>query len=139
MQHWYTRLERKENFDSINDDILKFAVNVRPEDTYEAFARIVKKVNGKITPVTSGHGAIDLIVPGHHKAHGIELLAKRWGISMDQCMAFGDGDNDLEMLKSVKYGYAMANASESVKNAVTLRAPDHDEAGVLQVLEEIYK
>lgn len=139
MKHWYTKLEQRTSFDDIDDDILKFAVNVSVEKTNPVFECLMGKVGNLITPVTSGHGAIDMIVPGYHKAHGIELLAKRWNLTMDQCMAFGDGDNDLEMLKTVKYGYAMENASDRVKKEIALRAPHHDKAGVLQILEELFE
>lgn len=137
MQHWYTKLEWVDDFAQIDDDILKFAVNVKPEDTFDAQDFLMKRIGQILKPVTSGHGAIDLIVPGYHKAHGIALLASRWQLDAKQCVAFGDGENDIEMLQWAGYGYAMANASETVKAAVALRAPDHDQAGVLTVLEAL--
>lgn len=36
---------------------------------------------------------------GCHKASGLKRLAERWGISPEQCAAFGDGGNDIEMLQ----------------------------------------
>ena len=54
-----------------------------------------ERLKGKVEPVISGHGSIDLIVPGCHKASGLKRLVKRWGISPSQCAAFGDGGNDM--------------------------------------------
>ncbi|WP_256866546.1 HAD hydrolase family protein, partial [Streptococcus suis] len=51
-------------------------------------------------------------------------------------MAFGDSDNDIEMLNYVGYSYAMENATDKVKAVAKYRAPSHLEAGVLQVIEE---
>ena len=45
--------------------------------------------------------------------HLLEMLH----ISPEEAMAFGDADNDLGMLKAVKYGIAMENAVEICKNA----------------------
>ncbi len=39
------------------------------------------------------------------------------GIGPDECMAFGDEYNDIEMMKSVKYSFAMKHAKPGVKAA----------------------
>ena len=54
-------------------------------------------------------------MPGCHKASGIQRLAERWGITPEQCAAFGDGGNDVEMLKYCGHSYAMENASPEAK------------------------
>lgn len=58
------------------------------------------------------------------KLTGIEeLLACKYPhLSLENCIAFGDNYNDIEMLKAVKHGVAVANAKEEVlviANAVT--------------------
>lgn len=50
-------------------------------------------------------------------------------------MAFGDSDNDLEMLAYVGHSYAMENSSESVKAVANYIAPDHNASGVLTIIE----
>ena len=42
-----------------------------------------------------------------NKGLAIKELLKKYGISPEETMAFGDQWNDLEMLKFVKYGYLM--------------------------------
>ncbi|MDJ1630811.1 HAD hydrolase family protein [Bacillus velezensis] len=39
------------------------------------------------------------------------------GMGDEECAAFGDSGNDLEMVSAVKYGVAMDNAQESIKQA----------------------
>lgn len=97
-----------------------------------------KRLEGKIEPTTSGHGSIDLIVPGCHKASGLKRFVERWGISPEQCVAFGDGGNDIEMLQYCGHSYAMENASENVKSAARYVCPANDEDGVLSVLDKIF-
>lgn len=49
-------------------------------------------------------------------------------------IAFGDGENDIEMLKACGYSYAMANANKKTKAVAKYEAPTNDENGVLKVL-----
>jgi Cof subfamily protein (haloacid dehalogenase superfamily) len=57
------------------------------------------------------------------KAAGVAIVAERLKVSQSEIMAFGDGSNDLPMLKWVGCGVAMANASETVKLAANRVAP----------------
>ena len=111
------RLEWADDFRKVDDQILKFAAIVPEEKTYYYYDMFRERLEGRLEPTTSGHGAIDLILPGCHKASGLKRLAKRRGISPEQCAAFGDGGNDIEMLKYCGHSYAMANAPEEVKQA----------------------
>ena len=99
-----------DDFKEVSDQILKFAPTVPEEKTYFYYDMFRERLGGKVEPTTSGHGSIDLIVPGCHKASGLKRLAERWGISPEQCAAFGDGGNDIEMLNYCGYSYAMENA-----------------------------
>lgn len=51
--------------------------------------------------------------------------------------AFGDGGNDLEMLREVGLGVAMANAQPAVKAVTTLRTSNNQEQGVLAYLAKL--
>ncbi|HFI0264533.1 TPA: Cof-type HAD-IIB family hydrolase [Streptococcus suis] len=91
---------------------------------------------GNLVAVTSGYGSIDILPQGIHKAWGLEQVLNRLDIEPEQVMAFGDSDNDIEMLNYVGYSYAMENATDKVKAVAKYLAPSHVEAGVLQVIEE---
>ncbi|HFI0256020.1 TPA: Cof-type HAD-IIB family hydrolase [Streptococcus suis] len=90
---------------------------------------------GQLVAVTSGYGSIDILPEGIHKAWGLEQVLVKSGISPETVMAFGDSDNDLEMLELVGYSYAMENATDKVKAVAKYVAPAHDQAGVFQVIE----
>lgn len=79
-----------------------------------------------------------MIIPECHKAAGLKTLTDCWQISPTECMAFGDGGNDIEMLQFCKHSYAMANASAEVKKAAANHCPSNEEGGVLDVLEEMW-
>ncbi|WP_096435603.1 Cof-type HAD-IIB family hydrolase [Alteribacter populi] len=65
--------------------------------------------------------AIDVLPPGGSKAKGIEEMLKKLGIPVENTYAFGDGLNDLEMLKYVGCGVAMGNAVPEAK-----KVADHE-------------
>ncbi len=134
---YYHRLQWVDDFKAVKDQILKFAPTVPEEKTYDYYAMFGQRLEGKLEATTSGHGSIDLIVPGCHKASGLKRLVKRWGISPEQCAAFGDGGNDIEMLKYCGHSYAMANAPENVKQAAKQVCPSKEEDGVLVALERL--
>lgn len=135
---YYHRLKWVDDFKQVNDRILKFAPTVPEEKTYFYYDIFIKELKGKLEPTTSGHGSIDLIIPGCHKASGLKRLVKRWGILPEQCAAFGDGGNDIEMLKYCGYSYAMDNAPQNVKNAAKHVCPSNEDDGVLVTLEKLF-
>ena len=50
-------------------------------------------------------------------------------------MAFGDGGNDLEMLRHAAIGIAMGNADDDVKQAADYVTNDVDDEGVFKALQ----
>lgn len=127
-----------EDFKAVADRILKFALLVPPEKNRAYYEILREKLGGALEPVTSGHGSIDLIVPGCHKASGLKRLAERWGINPAECAAFGDSYNDIEMLKFCGESFAMGNASEAVKAVAKNVCGTNNEGGVLIELEKIF-
>ena len=74
-----------------------------------------------------------------NKGLAIKELLKKYDISPAETMAFGDQWNDLEMLKFVKYGYLMGNATEELKqefskDKITL---SNDEDGIYEVIKAL--
>ena len=135
---YYHRLAWADRLRDVREPVLKFALGVPEERTYEYYDQIRATLAGGLEPTTSGHGAIDLIIPGCHKASGLARLVERWGIDPADCAAFCDGGNDLEMLRYVGHGYAVVNASNQLKAVAEQIVPSNDEDGVLVKLEELF-
>lgn len=135
---YYHRLKWVADFSLVNDKILKFAPTV-PEEKTEDYCELFRnELEGLLIPTSSGHGSVDLIAPNCHKASGLERLVQRWGINPKQCIAFGDGNNDLEMISYCGRGYAMENAPDNVKKAADYICPSNDEDGVLVILDQLF-
>ncbi len=58
---------------------------------------------------------MDVHLEGFSKGTACEYLFRHLNIETQNTYAFGDGHNDIEMLKLVGHGIAMGNASEAVK------------------------
>lgn len=120
-----------------HDAILKFALNCPIEQTDEILSRLTDVVGDRVTPVSSGHGDIDLIMPGVHKANGLKKLQALWNIDAKDIAAFGDGGNDIEMLKHAGHSFAVENASEKAKRAAGQIIPSNDDDGVLKTISSL--
>lgn len=59
--------------------------------------------------------AVDVIPANCSKGRGIEKILDYYGIRKEEAIAFGDGNNDLEMLQAVGIGVAMENGSPQLK------------------------
>ncbi len=95
----------------------------------EEYQEILKGVQGaEITACWDG--AVDIIPVNAGKGAGIEKMLKHYGIDKSQAMAFGDGNNDIEMLKAVGNGIAMANASDDLKAVADEICGDVSEDGI---------
>ena len=68
------------------------------------------------------------------KAAALLALCRALGIDPAETMAFGDGLNDIPMLRAAGIGVAMANATDTVKAAADLIAPDCDHCGIAEVI-----
>lgn len=135
----YERLQKISAYQDIEDKILKIALWVGEDKVKACINKIQPKVAGFLTPVSSGNGFIDLIIPGIHKAYGIKKLQEEWHITDAQVAAFGDSDNDIEMLKHAGRSYAMQNAPDRVKQVAKYTIKSNNEQAVLDIIDEILK
>ena len=70
------------------------------------------------------------------KGRGLLSLAAYLGLSAEQLMAFGDGENDISMLQAAGLGAAMENAPKEVKAAADWVTLSNDEEGVAYGIEK---
>lgn len=79
---------------------------------------------------------IEIVKSGLNKAVGIQKVAKSLGIPREQIIAFGDEDNDLEMLDYAGTGVAMGNAISQLKGIANVTTLSNQEDGIAVFLEE---
>lgn len=137
-QKYYYQLAEVASFSFLpEDEFVKFALEVPNEQVSEVVDFINQQYASKVVAVSSGHSSVDLIIPNMHKGKALQLLLENWGIAPSELLAFGDGNNDLEMLTLAGYSYAMKNGSKDAIETAHYIAPSSDEDGVLTVIESL--
>ena len=74
---------------------------------------------------------------GNSKQHGIDLIAAHYGIDLKDTLAFGDGGNDISMLRHAGIGIAMGNANDTVKQNADYVTDDIDNDGIVKALRHL--
>lgn len=80
---------------------------------------------------------IEIVRAGLNKAVGLKRIAEYYGIPKKRIIAFGDEDNDLEMLEFAGQGVAMENAIDELKDVANSVTKSNDEDGIAAYLRKI--
>ena len=77
----------------------------------------------------------DIIPKDGGKNKGIDAIINHFGIKLEETMAFGDGGNDIDMLKHAGIGIAMENARDDVKEIADFITTSVDDDGITNALK----
>lgn len=138
-RQYYPELMLVDDLNAVDDDIIKVSISCPPDQTDAIVEQLRQTLDGLAEPTSSGHGDIDVIQLGRNKAAGLSELGKELGVQLSEMAAFGDGGNDLEMLREVGLGVAMANASAAVTAVADQTTTTNQEQGVLATIEDLLK
>lgn len=83
--------------------------------------------------------ALDVISYSGGKESGIKEYLKLNNIKREETMAFGDGENDIDMLKFVGIGVAMGNAESCVKESADYITNSVDDDGIMEAFKKFIK
>lgn len=104
----------------VEEEYLKISVYEKGGvDRCESYFR--ERFEGRVKVVTAGHAWLDMMSLDAGKGPAMDTLLEHFRVSPGEAMAFGDNENDIEMLENVFYSYAMDNAKESVKKVCRFR------------------
>ena len=99
---------------------------------------IKKRIGDEIHIAFSSDTFLEAMNKDVNKGITLKWILDYFGISTDECAAFGDAENDMEMLKAVKYGVAMGNADEDFKKRLNYTTLSNDEDGIVHFLKEYF-
>lgn len=121
-------LFNKEDIDIEN--VLQVNVFIDPEIEGSFMREIMpNSLSSRWTPLFA-----DVNPGGISKQRGVEYFCEYFNIDVSETMAFGDGGNDISMLKFVKIGVAMGNAGDNVKEIADFVTDDVDNHGIEKAL-----
>jgi Cof subfamily protein (haloacid dehalogenase superfamily) len=106
-----------------------------PERLDALGAELRARFGGRLFIAKSLPFFLELAHPDVSKGSGLQFVADRLGFRREQTIAFGDGENDLELIDWAGYSVAVGNAHPVVKARADLTCPPAEEEGVAQVLE----
>jgi Cof subfamily protein (haloacid dehalogenase superfamily) len=106
-----------------------------PDELDRLKARMVERFDGRMFISKSLPYFLELASHDVTKGSGLGFLAEHLGFAQERTVAFGDGENDIELLEWAGYGVAVENAHERVLAIADLVCPPVDEEGVAQVIE----
>ena len=98
------------------------------EDVYKCKTMFMEEETGN---------SIEISPEGADKARAMEKLCRYFGVEENQVLAFGDNENDMEMLRRAGISVAMGNANRAVKNSATMTTGTNKQGGVAAALEAL--
>lgn len=120
------------------DEFFFKAVVVGEKDQIDLIEKnIPKDFMNKYSIIRTLDNLLEFLKLGTHKGLGIDVLAKYYNISRDEIIAFGDEQNDFEMLSSVGMPIAMGNASDRIKSLCKYTTDTNNNDGVAKALKKL--
>jgi len=81
---------------------------------------------------------LEVLPSGVSKGSALKKVAEFLNYPREAIIAFGDGNNDIEMIKFAGIGVAMENATPELKKAADFIVPSNNEEGPAQFLKDIF-
>lgn len=136
MTQYYSKYEIVDDYTQIKEQILKVAGFDPLGSAVNGYPKIKDKLDKNLAAVVSSVEWLDIMNKDLNKGVALKRMQQYMGITEDETMAFGDFNNDIELLKAAKFSYAVENATNSVKQAAKNIAPSNDDFGVAKVIKE---
>ncbi|MDX6396899.1 MAG: hypothetical protein QOJ43_307 [Gaiellaceae bacterium] len=97
--------------------------------------RLVEQFGKRLFLAKSLPYFLELASPAISKGTGLAFVAEHLGFATEATVAFGDGENDLELLERAGYAVAVENGHDLLKARADWICPGPDQQGIAQVLE----
>lgn len=122
----------------IKQSINKVSVTYHPEVLYEIMKQAKQDLRDRYWVGLTSPRWLEIMTLGVTKATGLAYIAKETDISLHEMIAFGDGENDIEMLHEVGIGVAMGNALDNVKEQADEVTYDNNTDGIAYTLKKYF-
>lgn len=135
---YYHTITYIDSFEGIDVEANKYTILFPNNDSMPYYEQLMGPRYGERFSVTcAGVEWIDVMNKGVDKGTGIERLCAHLGISAAEVAAFGDTDNDAQMLATAGHSFLVANGQERMKPFAKYEAPSNNDRGVAVVIRAI--
>jgi Cof subfamily protein (haloacid dehalogenase superfamily) len=118
----------------IHFDPAKLLLAVQPDELSAVRAAITRRLPPTLTVVQTAPYYLEIIPRSVNKGRGLMDICRVTGIDPREVIAFGDSENDIEMLRVAGVGVAMDNASSRVKAAADRVTLSNNDDGIAEAL-----
>ena len=137
VDRYYARLQVVDDLtEVIDDDVLKIAVYDFASAEHSTLPHLTDFVDSHKVTVSSEHW-LDVNTRTSNKGRAITALQTAFDIGPAQTMAFGDFLNDLEMMDTADYAFAMHNAHPQLHARAKFVAPSNNDNGVVRTIASV--
>lgn len=119
-----------------NEPVQKLQMYFRDMEERARQLALAPKLFPELAVSSSVPNNIEFNAKGADKGSALRALCEKLGIAVEETMAFGDGSNDISMLRAAGIGVAMANASEDVKAAADYVTDTNNRGGVARAIRK---
>lgn len=119
------------------DELDSMDIIVKDADMKERVCDAIYKETQDVYITSSVKQLVEISYKDAGKKSGVKFLADRLGVSKEEIAAFGDADNDKDMIEYAGYGIAVANASISLKEKADYITLSNDEDGIAYAFANI--
>ncbi len=124
----------------IIDEVPVYKIGLYSEKP-EIFARVMLEINHLqgVQTCKSLTTSFDVMASGVSKATGIEAIRSHFGIPIEDVIALGDNENDMDMIEYAGIGIAMENATPELKAIANFVTKSNEEDGLVYALNQFVK
>jgi len=137
LRAYYIKNHVVEDLHSIQDSIFKIAICDLNGAANNCFPILNSQFGNRYSGAVSGPLWMDIMNQGVNKGAALRMIQQDCGASREETMAFGDYDNDIELLQNAAYSYVMANAKEEMRQYGRFIAPSNEENGVVRTIRRV--
>ena len=132
-------IKEVDNFpEYFKEDVVKCLLCADPDRTAKLEQKLHALIGDKVSVYRSEPFYVEAMPLGVDKASSIEHMLPLIGMTREDCVACGDGFNDITMIKYAGVGVAMGNAQQAVKDVADMVTDTNEEDGLVSVIEKYF-
>ncbi|CAM3997239.1 HAD hydrolase family protein [Saccharibacillus endophyticus] len=135
----YREVIRVSSFDRVPGSFVKVTVFDAEGRSADLRRKVENKLGGQMYVVDSEPRWLDITALGTHKGETVMKLQQMLGATREETLSFGDGENDVELMRIAEFSFAVSNACDNTKAAAAFVAKSNVEDGVLLTVEKLLR
>ncbi|MBR4555464.1 MAG: HAD family hydrolase [Ruminococcus sp.] len=136
VRKYYNNCVYMPDLTSCSDEVFKLAVYCKGNIEQQGYKQMQERFGSRLSLGLSGIHWVDVMNGGVNKGRGIHILQQALGAEYDECMAFGDYLNDLEMLRCCGESFAMEKCHPLIAVTARYRTGSNNDFAVMSEIRQ---